>query len=76
MNFQKLTEKTFTEINIIEKFLNLKKSKFTNLEIKKQNGNRKYIESLRQKKKNEILNNVSNRFKKRLINLEKLYFKK
>ena len=76
VNFQKLTEKTFTEINIIEKFINLKKSKFTNLEIKKQNGNRKYIESLRQKKKNEILNNVSNKFKKRLIHLEELYFKK
>ena len=60
VNFQKLTEKTFSEINIIEKFLNIKKSKFTKIEIKKQNGNRKYIESLRLKRKNEILRSIQN----------------
>lgn len=76
INFEKLTKQTTDEIKIIEKFLNLKSSKSTILEIKKQNGNRDYLKLVRQKRKEKILKSISQNFKKKLIDLEKLYLKK
>ena len=76
VKFEKLTEETDDEIIRIEKFLNLKKSKFTVLEIKKQRGNRNSTNILRETRRNEVINNISEKFKKKLIELEKIYIKK
>ncbi len=76
VKFEKLVEETDIQIKNVAKFLNLKKSKFTTLEIKKQNGNRDDISLDRKIKRDKIINNVSEKFKKKLIRLEKLYLKK
>ena len=68
-------QETDIEIKKIEKFLNLKKSSFTGLEIKKQNGNRESTFSIRKIRRDKIIKNVSNKFKEKLIKLEKLYSK-
>jgi len=68
-------EETNKELKIIEKFLNIKKSKFTSLEIKKQKGNRKNADFLRKSKRDKIMRNISDKYKKKLIELEKLYLK-
>ena len=76
VKFVKLTEETDDEIIRIEKFLNLKKSEFTVSEIKKQRGNRNSNDILLDTRRNEIINNISEKFKKKLIELEKMYLKK
>ncbi len=76
LKFEPLVQETDFEIKKIEKFLNLKKSKFTALEIKKQNGNRESAFLIHKIKRDKIIKNVSNRFKQKLIQLEKLYLKK
>ena len=68
-------EETNKELKIIEKFLNIKKSKFTSLEVKKQKGNRKNADFLRKSKRDKIMRNISDKYKKKLIELEKLYLK-
>ncbi len=69
-------QETNIEIKKIEKFLNLKQSKFTALEIKNQNGNRNNINAIRKTRRNKIIKNISEKFKKKLIKLERLYLKK
>ena len=69
-------QETDIEIKKVEKFLNLKKSKFTTSEIKNQNGNRDNTNLIRKIRKDKIISNVSNIFKKKLIELEKLYYTK
>lgn len=76
VKFEKLTEETDNEIIRIEKFLNLKKSKFTAFEIKKQRGNRNSKNILRDTRREEVINNIGEKFKKKLIELEKMYLKK
>jgi hypothetical protein len=76
LKFEKLVQETDIEIKKVEKFLNLKKSKFTNSEIKNQNGNRDNTNLIRKIRKDKIIKNVSNIFKKKLIELEKLYLTK
>jgi hypothetical protein len=76
LKFENLVHETDIEIKKVEKFLNLKKSEFTALEIINQNGNRDNTNLTRKIKKEKIIKNVSNKFKKKLIELEKLYLKK
>tara|TARA_B100001121_G_C18678907_1_gene617573 strand:- start:981 stop:1943 length:963 start_codon:yes stop_codon:yes gene_type:complete len=76
VKFKELVEKTSEELKIIEKFLNIKKSKFTSVEIKKQKGNRKNTDLLRKNKRDKILKNISDKYKIKLIELEKLHKKK
>lgn len=76
LNFEKLSQETDIELIKIEKFLKLKKSKFTFSEIKNQNGNRKHTNFLRKIRRNRIIKNISTEFKMKLIELEKLYLKK
>ena len=75
VKFNKLVEKTNKELKIIEKFLNIKESKFTPIEIKKQRGNRKNADHLHKNKRDIIIRNISDKYKKKLIELEKLYLK-
>ena len=74
IKFESLVENTDIEINKIGKFLNLTKSNFTKKEIKNQRGNRSstYPERLIRRKK--IMNNISNKYKNKLMKLEKIYF--
>ncbi|EDZ59697.1 hypothetical protein PB7211_20 [Candidatus Pelagibacter sp. HTCC7211] len=76
LKFETLVQDTDIEINKIEKFLNLKKSSFTQLEIKKQNGNRDNLFSIRKNRRDKIIHNISDKYKQKLIKLEKLYKKK
>ena len=76
LKFEKLTQETEIEIKKVEKFLSLKKSKFTFSEIKDQNGNRKDSSLIRKTRRDKIIKNVSIKFKMKLIELEKLYLKK
>lgn len=76
IKFEPLVEQTDIEIKKIEKFLNLKKSKYTTLEIIKQKGNRESTFSAYKNRKNKIIKNISDKFKKKLIKLERLYLKK
>ncbi|MDC0522127.1 hypothetical protein OAN46_02275 [Candidatus Pelagibacter sp.] len=74
--FESLVESTDIEIDKISNFLNLAKSKFTKKEIKKQRGNRSSTDPERQIRRKEIMNNISNKYKTKLIELESLYKKK
>ncbi len=76
VKFESLVEKTDVEIKKIEIFLNLRRSKFTSLEIKKQKGNRASAFSIYKTRKDKIIQNISDKFVKKLINLEKIYLKK
>ena len=76
VKFEKLVEETDFQIKNVAKFLNLKKTKFTASEIKKQNGNRGDTSLARKIKRDKIIQSVSRKFKTKLINLEKLYLKK
>ena len=76
LKFEPLVQETDIEIKKIEKFLNLKRSRFTALEIKKQNGNRESTFPIRKIRRDKIIKNVSNKFKQKLIKLEKLYSQK
>ncbi len=76
VKFEKLVEETDNQIKYVAKFLNLKKSKFTDSEIKKQNGNREKTNFSRKIKRDNLIKNISEKFKTKLINLEKLYKKK
>lgn len=76
LKFEKLVQETNIEILKIEKFLNIKKSRFTDLEIKNQNGNRNNIDLTHNRRRDKIIKNISDKFKKKLIELEKLYLKK
>ncbi len=76
LKFEKLVQETNIEIHKIEKFLNIKKSRFTALEIKNQNGNRNNIDLIRNKRRDIIIKNINAKFKKKLIELENLYLKK
>jgi len=76
IKFETLVENTDLEIKKIEKFLNLKKTKYTKNEIKKQNGNRKNASINYANNRKTIFNNISSDYKKKLIEIEKMYFKK
>ena len=76
VKFKELVEETSKELKIIEKFLNIKKSKFTSVEIKKQKGNRENNDLLQKIKRDKILRNISDKYKMKLIELEKLHKKK
>jgi hypothetical protein len=76
LKFETLVQDTDIEINKIEKFLNLKKSSFTQLEIRKQNGNRENLFSIRKIRRDKIIHNISDKYKQKLIKLENLYKKK
>ena len=76
LKFETLVQDTDVEIKKIEKFLNLKKSSFTPLEIKKQNGNRENTFSIREIRRDKIIQNISNKYKQKLVKLENLYQKK
>ena len=73
VKFEKISEETDSQIKDIAKFLNLKKTKFTSLEIKKQNGNRGDTSLRRKVRRNKIIKIVSKKYTKKLIDLEKLY---
>lgn len=76
LKFEKLVQETDIEIIKVQKFLDLEKSEFTNSEIKNQKGNRVYTNLVRKIKRDKIIKNVSSKFKKKLVELEKLYVKK
>ena len=76
LKYEKLTQETDVEIKKIEKFLNSKKSKFTASEIKKQSGNRDKTSSIREIRREQIIKNISDKFKKKLVKLERLYSKR
>ena len=75
LKFEKLTEKTDKEIKKIEKFLNTKKNTYTASEIKYQKGNRNDKILIYKTRRNKIIRNISDKFKKKLIELENLYIK-
>jgi len=76
IKFEKLVHQTDLELKKVEKFLNLKKSKFTASEIKNQKGNRAYANLMPKFKRDKVIKNVSNKYRKKLAKLEQLYLKK
>ena len=75
VNFDEMTEKTDFTVKNISKFLNTKQDNKTNTIINKENGNRKIDTKDRLVKRDHILRQVSNKYHKIFINLEKIYEK-
>tara|TARA_Y100001970_G_C14226793_1_gene856168 strand:+ start:1850 stop:2809 length:960 start_codon:yes stop_codon:yes gene_type:complete len=73
VKFESLVENTDIEIYKISKFLGLGKSKFTKKEIQNQRGNRPSTDNERQIRRKKIINSISNKYKLKLIELEKIY---